>query len=231
MKKSVGLIAFAMILVSPAEAKRRVDAFTGLTPKGYIVQNAPATLRVADLSGAKVAIIPSQNFLNFMKDMGRWFRPEKQRNLFGERPSAENTNFLVHATEPQLLTDRLVEKLSGLGATSFIANNLPDAKSQGATVFIVFDYHGRYRDLSGIGGFIPFTKEKTGWESSGGLHVLDGKLQRKLQVEATAMDEYRDSSMLPGMNEQALKWGTIISGSQRKFLDDLFLRWDAAVQQ
>lgn len=223
-------IVSLLLLAAPSQAKRRTDAFTGLTPQGYVVQTAPASITRADFAGAKVAIVPSQNFLNYMKDMGRWFRPEKFRNLFGERPAEENMRFLVHATEPQLLTDRLVDKLTGLGATAFIANNLPDAKAQGATMYIVFDYYGRIRDLSGIGGFLPFSKEKTGWESSGGLHVLDGTLRRTLLVEATAMDEYRDSSMLPGVNEQALKWATIISGSQRRFLDDLLSKWDAGVR-
>lgn len=223
-------IASTLTFALPAEAKRRVDAFNGLTPKDYVVQNAQTQLNAVELSDAKVAIIPSQNFLNYMNDMRKWFRPEKFRNLFGERPTDQNMNFLVHASEPQILTDRLVEKLTALGATPVIANSLPDAQSQGATIFVIFDYHGKMKDLSGIGGFIPFTKEKTGWESTGGIHVLDSNLQRKLKIEATAMDEYRDSTFLPGMNEQALKWATIISGSQKLFLDQLFVQWDATVR-
>lgn len=233
LKNAVFVIAAAMIfgVSDQAEAKRRVDPLIGLTPGGYVVQNSQSKLVATELQGARIAIIPTQNFLNHVAQMQKWFNPKKYRNLLGQSPSGDVMNFLVHASEPRNLTDRFVDKLVASGAVPLFASSFPDAKAQGADFFLVFDYHGEYKDISGVGSFInPFAKSKYEWKSGGGLHFFNQRLERLLQIDATGSEQYQESIFVPGMNESALSTGTMIAGSRKKFLDDLIAKWGAALQ-
>jgi len=191
MKTSLLLLSalVAALVAQPAEAQGwrapHDSAYAELLPETHTLEET--SFDPVALSGSTVAVIASSNFNAYTERWARVFDPEQvSRRTFSAAMGYNNENLASsrQATDPRAFPDRVIDVLRGHVGTIVIANDLVEARDQGATHFIIIDFWGAMTGMS------------MRYRSNGGVYILDGSLRQVLAISNESNVRQRTSNLL-----------------------------------
>lgn len=217
--KYLVVAALVIFMAQPVVAKDKNNPYEGLLPKGFEVKTASQPCLANDMANKNVAIIPSAKFVKYIDDYNK--RVEKGGyggGLFGGKPEEQTNQSYFIAADPRSITDKVSAILKEQNATVLVSEDLPTAKENGASYFVVLDFESKDK-----ANWNPFSSKIATRVSKGGLHILNSSLAQCYTVIAEGKGAYNDGGFLHfgGANEYILRYAKSISDSHLEFLTAL----------
>lgn len=215
------IILFFAFVSAPLAAKKSDSPYNGLLPPKHKVEISETQITYADISGKKIALIPSKRYIEHVA----WFKKRLSNGKFyGSNLDPETYKSVEIAIDPRRILDAIIPLLQQSGAEVEIHDDLRSATSSGSDVFMVIDYSGKQK--ANVAAFLPlFGLEGNthDFHSEGGVYCLDRSLRQICEAKSKTKVSIDQKSMFGSFDEAALKYATAAAKAQQSFIDALIV--------